>query len=65
MRYMFDTNFCVIRASLQRKGMLIGSMDLLIAAHARSRGLTIVTNNLREFVRVNGLSAEDWTECRL
>jgi tRNA(fMet)-specific endonuclease VapC len=39
-------------------------MDLLIAAHAVSLGLTLVTNNLREFSRVPGLHAEDWTEAQ-
>ena len=50
-----------IRADLQRKGALIGQMDMLIAAHAKSHGLTIVTNNMREFSRVEGLATEDWT----
>ena len=50
-----------IRAALERKGEPIGAYDLLIAGHARSRGLTVVTGNLREFTRVEGLRAEDWT----
>ena len=49
-----------IKADLQRKGALIGSNDLLIAGHARSRGLIVVTGNLREFQRVDGLRCEDW-----
>lgn len=49
-----------IKADLQRKGRLIGSNDLLIAGHARSRGMIVVTGNLREFERVGGLQAEDW-----
>jgi len=49
-----------IRASLERRGLPIGGYDLLIAGHARSRGLVIVTGNLREFTRVEGLRAEDW-----
>jgi len=49
-----------IRANLERKGMVIGVNDLHIAAHARSRGLIIVTNNLGEFNRVEGLRLEDW-----
>ena len=49
-----------IRASLERKGTLIGVNDLHIAAHARSRGLILVTNNLREFERVEGLRVENW-----
>ncbi len=39
----------------------IDPMDLLIAGHARSAGLTLVTNNTREFLRVIGLKVEDWT----
>ena len=50
-----------IRADLQRKGTLIGQMDLLIAAHARAYKLIAVTNNVREFTRVEGLIVEDWT----
>ncbi len=50
-----------IRADLEQRGQSIGSMDMLIAAHGRSLGVTLVTNNLREFSRVPGLSAEDWT----
>ena len=49
----------VIRADLERKGTPIGPMDLLIAAHAKSKGLTIVTSNVREFTRVEGLAVED------
>lgn len=49
-----------IRATLERKGTPIGLFDLLIAAHARSRGLTLVTNNEREFMRVDGLKIENW-----
>jgi len=49
-----------IRASLERAGMIIGGNDLWIAAHARSAGLTLVTNNEREFRRVAGLSVENW-----
>lgn len=49
-----------IRADLERGGNLIGGYDLLIAGHARSRGLIVVTNNLREFERVDGLRCEDW-----
>lgn len=49
-----------IRASLERRGQPIGGYDLLIAGHARSRGLTVVTGNLAEFRRVDGLRCEDW-----
>lgn len=51
-----------IRAHLEGKGLPIGAYDLLIAGHARSRGLTVVTGNLREFQRVEGLRCEDWLE---
>ena len=50
-----------IRAELSRTGMPIGPYDQMIAGHARSRGLIIVTNNRREFDRVPGLRVEDWT----
>jgi len=50
-----------IRATLERKGTPIGPLDLLIAAHARSKNLTLVTNNEREFKRVDGLKIENWT----
>lgn len=49
-----------IRAELERQGKVIGSYDLLIAGHARSRGLIVVTGNLGEFQRVEGLRCEDW-----
>ena len=50
-----------IRDELRRAGMPIGLYDLLIAGQARGRGLTVVTNNVREFSRVEGLAVEDWT----
>jgi tRNA(fMet)-specific endonuclease VapC len=49
-----------IRASLEQRGTPIGVNDLHIAAHARSEGLTLVSNNLREFERVDGLLYENW-----
>ena len=49
-----------IRADLERRGTTIGVNDLHIAGHARSEGLTLVTNNLREFERVAGLRLENW-----
>ncbi|OOL13617.1 VapC toxin family PIN domain ribonuclease [Ochrobactrum sp. P6BS-III] len=51
-----------LRAELARSGTPIGPYDQLIAGHARSRGLIIVTNNRREFDRVPGLRVEDWTD---
>lgn len=53
-------HFADIRADLERRGTTIGPYDLLIAGHARSRGLIVVTGNLREFQRVDGLRTEDW-----
>jgi tRNA(fMet)-specific endonuclease VapC len=49
-----------IRADLERKGTTIGVNDLHIAGHARSEGLTLVTNNIKEFERVDGLRLENW-----
>jgi len=49
-----------IRTYLERKGNIIGAMELLIAAHARSLSLALVTNNIQEFQRVPGLHAENW-----
>jgi len=49
-----------IRACLERQGKPIGANDLHIAAHARSEGLTLVSNNTREFERVDGLRLLDW-----
>ena len=50
----------LIRADLTAKGNLIGANDLLIAAHAKALGLILVTNNIREFERVDGLQLENW-----
>ena len=49
-----------IRAHLEKQGAPIGPMDMLIAAHACSRGLILVTNNEQEFRRVPGLAIENW-----
>lgn len=53
-------HYGAIRTSLERTGRPIGVNDLHIAAHARSEGLTVVTNNLGEFERVPGLLIENW-----
>ena len=53
-------HFGDIFADLERRGQRIGDRDMLIAGHARSLGFTLVTNNLREFSRVDGLLCEDW-----
>ncbi len=51
-----------IRANLEKKGLTIGVNDLHIAAHARSKGFILVTNNRKEFDRVEGLRVENWLE---
>jgi len=50
-----------VRALLETKGTPIGSLDMLIAAHALSLNATVVTNNTREFNRVQGLDVVDWS----
>ena len=54
------THFGNIKANLSKQGNIIGENDINIAAHARSEGLTLVTNNLREFERVDGLLLDNW-----
>jgi tRNA(fMet)-specific endonuclease VapC len=54
-------HYAEIRANLKKRGALIGANDLLIAAHARALGLTLVTNNTAEFERVDDLVIENWT----
>jgi len=54
-------HYATIRASLKTRGTMIGANDLFIAAHSRSLGLTLVTNNTREFGRVPKLKIENWT----
>ena len=55
------THYGQIRADLKKRGQMIGANDLFIAAHARSLGLRLVTNNTAEFGRVKGLTLENWT----
>jgi tRNA(fMet)-specific endonuclease VapC len=55
-----DAVYGVIRASLERTGQPIGGNDLLIAAHALALGLTVVTDNEREFSRIDNLRVENW-----
>ena len=55
------TAYGPVRANLEHAGRLIGPLDLLIAAHALSLGVKLVTNNIREFKRVPGLRVEAWT----
>lgn len=51
-----------IRTSLEKAGTPLGAMDMLIAAHAVSQGLELVTNNTREFSRVSSLALVDWVQ---
>jgi tRNA(fMet)-specific endonuclease VapC len=53
-----------IRAALEKHGRVIGVNDLHIAVHARSEGLTVVSNNLDEFKRVPSLMVENWLEAK-
>ena len=55
-----DAEYGVLRAELETAGRLIGSNDLLIAAHARAAGAVVVTANTDEFRRVRGLKVENW-----
>lgn len=59
--YDAATTYARIRAYLESQGTPIGPLDTLIAAHALSQNLTLVTSNTREFSRVSGLTIEDWT----
>ncbi len=54
------SSYASIRADLEKKGTPIGPLDLMIAAHAISLDLILVTNNIKEFSRVPGLIVEDW-----
>jgi tRNA(fMet)-specific endonuclease VapC len=51
-----------LHADLESRGEMIGNNDLWIAAHALAAGLTLVTNNEREFRRVRGLKMQNWAE---
>lgn len=63
---VFDFDFSAVeeyghvRSQLERKGLPIGPLDTLIAAHAKSLNLTLVTNNEKEFIRVDDLKIENW-----
>ncbi len=52
----------IIRAELEKKGAIIGSLDMMIAAHAFSLGIPVVTNNVKEFKRVSELHVENWID---
>ena len=51
-----------VRATLEKKGTPIGSLDVVIGAHALSLGVTLATNNTREFSRIKGLTVVDWLQ---
>lgn len=55
-------SYGAIRATLERQGRPLGPLDMLIAAHALCLGLTLVTNNVGEFDRVQGLAVENWAD---
>ena len=58
--YVTD-HYAQIRQDLSSKGQIIGANDLWLAAHARSNNWVMVTNNEKEFLRVDGLQIENWT----
>ena len=51
-----------IRSLLEKKGQVIGPLDMLIAAHAMSNKLIVITNNIKEFERINSLRVENWVK---
>lgn len=55
-----DREYGMIRSSLEKSGTTIGANDMLIAAHALSQNLTLITGNTSEFSRINGLKLENW-----
>ena len=57
-----DSEYGGIRSALEAAGQTIGLNDVLIGAHAHALGLTLVTDNMREFNRIPGLSVENWLE---
>ncbi|MFW6295707.1 MAG: type II toxin-antitoxin system tRNA(fMet)-specific endonuclease VapC [Halothece sp.] len=56
------TVYGLTRSDLENRGLVIGAMDMLIAAHALSLSVTLVSNNVREFSRIANLSLENWAE---
>ena len=58
--YMASVEYGKIRADLERKGTVIGNMDMQIAGHALALDLILVTNNIKEFERVLGLKLDNW-----
>ena len=57
-----DRAYATLRTALEAEGEPIGANDMLIAAHALGAGLTLVTDNVREFSRVDGLAIENWLD---
>jgi tRNA(fMet)-specific endonuclease VapC len=57
-----DKQYATLRSKLEKSGTLIGPNDMLIAAHAISLGLIIITANFREFSQVQGLGVENWLD---
>ena len=60
--YEAGIKYGIIRAGLERRGTPIGPLDMLIASHAKSLDVVLVTNNVKEFDRVEGLRIENWTK---
>jgi len=62
--YEFDKKAAIeyskIRVNLEKQGLIIGAYDLQIAAHTKSLSAILVTNNIREFKRINGLKLDNW-----
>jgi len=58
--YVASIEYGKIRASLEKKGQVIGNMDMQIAGHALALDMTLVTNNTKEFIRIDGLSLDNW-----
>jgi tRNA(fMet)-specific endonuclease VapC len=55
-----DRHYATVRCELERRGATIGALDMLIAAHALTLDAVLVTDNVREFERVEGLRVENW-----
>ncbi len=54
-------DYGILKADLKKQGKIIGPIDMLLAGQALNKDLILVTNNIKEFERVNGLKIEDWT----
>jgi len=60
--YEATVEYGKIRAELEKRGITIGPLDMLISSHAKSLNVILVTNNVREFERIAGLRIENWTK---